>query len=248
MDNQQPIQRPENDWLFNTDSEANTAQSYLVSPLTETASLPPYSPSATPLSGSSQNQSNPTTPSVAHSQGLLDEKRQVVIDDENLPEVVNNVIAHRVAEQESQRYPVLSTNPDDLPEVRTDNYPEAHGSSTAGPSQEPKPEAKANKITPLQLLGDRPDNIDCPFCERQSMTEVKKKPSNFTHLQAVFLLLTTVCGAAAPYVGKWSYDVEQYCSSCKEMVAHRAARSANMQLCKVPDSMREVSKYPRAGP
>lgn len=35
-------------------------------------------------------------------------------------------------------------------------------------------------VSPLHLLGDQPDLIDCPFCERQTKTTVKKKPSNAT--------------------------------------------------------------------
>jgi hypothetical protein len=35
-------------------------------------------------------------------------------------------------------------------------------------------------VTPLHLLGDQPDSIDCPFCLRRTQTRVKKKPSSTT--------------------------------------------------------------------
>lgn len=35
-------------------------------------------------------------------------------------------------------------------------------------------------VSPLHLLGDQPDFIDCPFCQQQTKTTVKKKPSNAT--------------------------------------------------------------------
>ncbi|KAM0338059.1 hypothetical protein ACHAPU_011451 [Fusarium lateritium] len=35
-------------------------------------------------------------------------------------------------------------------------------------------------VTPLHLLGDQPESIDCPFCLRRTQTRVKKKPSSTT--------------------------------------------------------------------
>ncbi|KAH7136347.1 hypothetical protein EDB81DRAFT_858436 [Dactylonectria macrodidyma] len=97
-------------------------------------------------------------------------------------------------------------------------------------------------VTPLHMLGDQPESIDCPFCERQTKTVVKKKPSNATHIQAVLLLMTTVCGAAAPYLGRWSFDIEQHCGECKNRVAYRA-KGKEIYVCKQPVSVQEVSKY-----
>lgn len=113
-------------------------------------------------------------------------------------------------------------------------------------------------VTPLHLLGDQPDQIDCPFCFQQTMTRVKKKPSNATQyvvpvtlpvtkltlcsIQAVLLLLTTVCGAAAPYIGSWSFDIEHYCTGCQNRVAYRA-KGKEIYVCKQPESVRQASKY-----
>ncbi|KAH6986944.1 hypothetical protein EDB80DRAFT_655126 [Ilyonectria destructans] len=41
-------------------------------------------------------------------------------------------------------------------------------------------EPSTRTVTPLRLLGDQPDWIDCPFCERRARTTIKKKPSNLT--------------------------------------------------------------------
>ncbi|KAF4466357.1 hypothetical protein FALBO_6782 [Fusarium albosuccineum] len=101
------------------------------------------------------------------------------------------------------------------------------------------------KVTPLHLLGDQPDSIDCPFCHRRTDTRVKKKPSNATHLQAVVLLFTTVCGVAAPYVAKWSFDIEQFCDSCNNRVAYRS-QGKDLHICKAPVEWQETSKYPSA--
>ncbi|KAH7160403.1 hypothetical protein B0J13DRAFT_644026 [Dactylonectria estremocensis] len=97
-------------------------------------------------------------------------------------------------------------------------------------------------VTPLHMLGDQPESIDCPFCQRQTKTVVKKKPSNATHIQAVLLLMTTVCGAVAPYLGRWSFDIEQHCGECKNRVTYRA-KGKEIYVCKQPISVQEVSKY-----
>ena len=35
-------------------------------------------------------------------------------------------------------------------------------------------------VTPLHMLGDQPDTVDCPFCMRRVETSVKKKASSRT--------------------------------------------------------------------
>jgi hypothetical protein len=35
-------------------------------------------------------------------------------------------------------------------------------------------------VTPLRLLGDQSDWVDCPFCRRRVETRVEKKPSKMT--------------------------------------------------------------------
>jgi DNA-directed RNA polymerase subunit RPC12/RpoP len=88
---------------------------------------------------------------------------------------------------------------------------------------------------------------------------VKKKPSSTTQyvkdvtltepeltnysLQAVALLMTTVCGAVAPYMAKWSFDIEHICDNCQNRVMYRA-RGKDIRICKAPAAWKEESKYP----
>ncbi|KAM5370023.1 hypothetical protein ACJZ2D_008706 [Fusarium nematophilum] len=97
-------------------------------------------------------------------------------------------------------------------------------------------------VTPLHLLGDQPDWIDCPFCERRAMTTVKKKPSSVTHIQAAFLLVSTGPGVAAPYLAKWAFEIEQYCQNCENRVAY-LSRGRKIHVCKAPLDSREPSRY-----
>ncbi|KAK3321833.1 hypothetical protein B0H66DRAFT_619059 [Apodospora peruviana] len=46
-------------------------------------------------------------------------------------------------------------------------------------SQQPQPQPQPT-VTPLRLLADQSDTIDCPFCQRRSETKIKKSPSPVT--------------------------------------------------------------------
>ncbi|KAH7139708.1 hypothetical protein B0J13DRAFT_527381 [Dactylonectria estremocensis] len=76
----------------------------------------------------------------------------------------------------------------------------------AGLGVVPSREPSTGTVTPLHLLGDQPDWIDCPFCERRARTVIKKKPSHLTHMQAAFLLVATGPGVAIPYAAKWCFN------------------------------------------
>ncbi|KAJ4109549.1 hypothetical protein NW765_004437 [Fusarium oxysporum] len=131
-------------------------------------------------------------------------------------------------------------NRDNLPMIST--TPQTNIEYASGLEVIPAPPG-SNTVTPLHLLGDQPEAIDCPFCLRRSETRVKKKPSSTTHLQAVALLMTTVCGAVAPYMAKWSFDIEHICDNCQNRVMYRA-RGKDIRICKAPAAWKEESKYP----
>ncbi|EXL63377.1 hypothetical protein FOCG_01716 [Fusarium oxysporum f. sp. radicis-lycopersici 26381] len=131
-------------------------------------------------------------------------------------------------------------NRDNLPMIST--TPQKNIEYASGLEVIPAPPG-SNTVTPLHLLGDQPEAIDCPFCLRRSETRVKKKPSSTTHLQAVALLMTTVCGAVAPYMAKWSFDIEHICDNCQNRVMYRA-RGKDIRICKAPAAWKEESKYP----
>ncbi|KAK7211378.1 hypothetical protein V2G26_018556 [Clonostachys chloroleuca] len=104
-------------------------------------------------------------------------------------------------------------------------------------------------VTPLHLLGDQSDMIDCPFCRRRTETRVKKHPSVVTHVTATTLFVTTVVGAAAPYVGRWSNHISHYCTNCDHKVAHKRFYSSEMKSLGTPEHLREASQYePTASP
>lgn len=109
--------------------------------------------------------------------------RSTIGDD--LPEVVPSTFPEVVASSLPEVAPCT------LPQVALSSSPQAVSSSA--PEAGLEVVANGSKmdvstvsgyplptVTPLHLLGDQPDQIDCPFCLQQTTTRVKKKPSNAT--------------------------------------------------------------------
>ncbi len=46
----------------------------------------------------------------------------------------------------------------------------------------------AATVVPLNMLGDQPQPIDCPFCHRRTMTEIRKEGSSMQMYVLLFLL------------------------------------------------------------
>ncbi|KAF5979578.1 hypothetical protein FBULB1_5653 [Fusarium bulbicola] len=177
-----------------------------------------------PLTETDLNSRNHSTLEVAHpSRADSDCLPQAVIHD--APELALVEYAH---------------NRDSLPMIST--TPQTDIEYASGLEVIPAPPG-SKTVTPLHLLGDQPEAIDCPFCLRRSETIVKKKPSSTTHLQAVALLMTTVCGAVAPYMAKWSFDIEHICDNCRNRVMYKA-KGKDIRICKAPEAWKEESKYP----
>ncbi|CAM1502604.1 Fc.00g073800.m01.CDS01 [Cosmosporella sp. VM-42] len=103
-------------------------------------------------------------------------------------------------------------------------------------------------VTPLHLLGDQSDSIDCPFCERHTETTVQTQHSAWTHVGAGALFITTFCGVAAPYMCHWCAHVNHYCQNCGRKVAYKRHGGKEMVALGTPEHLREVSKYPPAPP
>ncbi|KAF4980146.1 hypothetical protein FZEAL_3765 [Fusarium zealandicum] len=97
-------------------------------------------------------------------------------------------------------------------------------------------------VTPLHLLGDQPDTVDCPFCRHRVMTKIKKSPSIRTHLTATALGLTTIGGAVAPYACGWNSHLNHHCTYCNRKVACRRDGQKEMKPLGTPRHLREASR------
>ncbi|KAF4440375.1 hypothetical protein F53441_12323 [Fusarium austroafricanum] len=102
-------------------------------------------------------------------------------------------------------------------------------------------------VTPLHLLADQPDMMDCPFCQRRAETKVKKSASGLTHIYATALFFGTLFGVIFPYLCHCAPNISHYCKNCGRKVAFKE-HSKEMEALGTPDHLRQVSKYPAAEP
>ncbi|EHK25596.1 uncharacterized protein TRIVIDRAFT_219361 [Trichoderma virens Gv29-8] len=135
---------------------------------------------------------------------------------------------------------------DGLPEVVVASSSEAHDEPTQETFTPPVGSSLVETVTPLHLLGDQSDTVDCPFCRRRVETRVKKSSSVATHVAATALFLTTGVGVVAPYMRRWKGHVTHYCMNCDRKVAHRRYNEQGMQALGTPDHLREASRFPEA--
>ncbi|KAI5468124.1 hypothetical protein BGZ63DRAFT_372996 [Mariannaea sp. PMI_226] len=105
------------------------------------------------------------------------------------------------------------------------------------------PPGNHETVTPLHLLGDQSDTVDCPFCRRRTTTEVRHSASSATHFVALILFFVTFCGVVAPYMLHWSSNISHWCRNCNRKVAYRNHGSKEMVPLGTPDHLREVSKF-----
>ncbi|RMJ02274.1 hypothetical protein CDV36_015455 [Fusarium kuroshium] len=156
---------------------------------------------------------------------------------------------------QTQRHPqrVLNTFLDDegLPEVVTQDHIAKDTGFYDAPipvNPDPTPMTQIYEttatVTPLHLLGDQSDTVDCPFCRHRVETRVKKNPSMRTHITATALGITTIGGAVAPYAMGWNSHISHYCTNCNRKVAYRRYGTHEMKPLGTPDHLREVSRYP----
>ncbi|KAF7557836.1 hypothetical protein G7Z17_g352 [Cylindrodendrum hubeiense] len=199
---------------------------------------------------------------------------QRIIDDDNLPEVVpqpDTSIPEKVA---SPIKPSLMSNPMTPPpafsSIQNGYGAPAHPMSpqqtnSYGPPAPPISPQQTNggydipqnmttmmpqsgTVTPLHLLGDQGDTVDCPFCERRSLTIVKKEASFLTHIIGVLLFFSTFCGVVAPYMLHWASHVSHICGNCHRKVAFRNFGQKGMSALGTPEHLRQQSRFLPAEP
>ncbi|CAG9936495.1 unnamed protein product [Clonostachys rosea f. rosea IK726] len=98
-------------------------------------------------------------------------------------------------------------------------------------------------VTPLNLLSDEPDWVDCPFCQRRVETRVKKEPSKVTHIATTGLFIATFGMSSSAKKDK-KYNITHFCTKCDRMVAHQH-HGKRMEALGTTKYLREVSRYVR---
>ncbi|KAH6880548.1 hypothetical protein B0T10DRAFT_145607 [Thelonectria olida] len=173
------------------------------------------------------------------------------VDGSSLPELVPNNFPESTEKHLVQNPPTPTQDQPGLPPRPQSYLPGTTQSPGAGYSNARQtmrvPAPGFVTVTPLHLLADQPDMVDCPFCRQMSVTKVKKQASIFTHLLAVGLFFGTLCGVVAPYILGWCNHLVHYCSKCDRKLAYRTYGSRNMQVVGTPEHFREPSRYNTPG-
>ncbi|KAJ2976331.1 hypothetical protein NQ176_g5016 [Zarea fungicola] len=99
--------------------------------------------------------------------------------------------------------------------------PPTYDQSKAASQGMPVPGAGFATVVPLNMLGDQPQPIDCPFCRQRTMTEIRREGSSMQIIVGALFCLVCVCLTCVPCLAGWFEDMEYRCSQCKNMVARR---------------------------
>ncbi|KAK2755648.1 hypothetical protein CKAH01_17317 [Colletotrichum kahawae] len=75
--------------------------------------------------------------------------------------------------------------------------------------------------TPLNALGETPQPIDCPFCDKRTQTTITKKGTSMQTVAGVLCCLLCVCLTCVPCIAGWCEDTDYTCSNCHSRVATR---------------------------
>ncbi|KAH9227930.1 hypothetical protein K456DRAFT_1765521 [Colletotrichum gloeosporioides 23] len=89
-----------------------------------------------------------------------------------------------------------------------------------GADQKPAPPT-IQGVTPLHMLGDKPQPIDCPFCMRRTMTIVDTEGTSMQMLAGALCCLLCVCLTCVPCIAGWCEDTHYSCGNCHKRVATR---------------------------
>ncbi|KAF4827284.1 hypothetical protein CGCTS75_v008367 [Colletotrichum tropicale] len=128
------------------------------------------------------------------------------------------------------RSPIVATTADASPTPATELPAEVHniGPTTTTPpveqgkgtDQKPVP-PMIQGVTPLHMLGDKPQPIDCPFCMRRTMTILDTEGTGMQMLAGALCCLLCVCLTCVPCIAGWCEDTHYSCGNCHKRVATR---------------------------
>ncbi|KAK3380784.1 hypothetical protein B0H63DRAFT_192961 [Podospora didyma] len=105
-------------------------------------------------------------------------------------------------------------------------------------------------VTPMHLLSDHPQWIDCPFCHHRAQTRVEKVGTPMQAVAGVLCCLLCVCLACVPCMAGWFEETHYFCTACKQKIAVRSDNGVLQQLgpqVLVP-SQYPIAKAPGPGP
>ncbi|PHH79371.1 hypothetical protein CDD82_2430 [Ophiocordyceps australis] len=98
-------------------------------------------------------------------------------------------------------------------------------------------------VTPLHLLSEGTQWIDCPFCQRRAGVIVRKVGTGMQALAAVLCCMFCVCLTCVPCLAHWYENIEYTCSNCNNLVAIRPHDGPMQTFSKRPDVVEVPTQY-----
>ncbi|KAK3998242.1 hypothetical protein QBC44DRAFT_314061 [Cladorrhinum sp. PSN332] len=80
---------------------------------------------------------------------------------------------------------------------------------------------EASVATPLNMLGDQPQWIDCPFCQKRTKTRVHKEGTPMQIVAGALCCLFCICLTCVPCIAGWFEEMHYFCTGCNNKVAMR---------------------------
>lgn len=124
--------------------------------------------------------------------------------------------APRGTEEPADPNQVPGQQPAPVKEMPTNLNAQQPQSATPMAAQQPVP-----GVIPINQLGDRPQWIDCPFCNQRTMTRVTTEGTSMQIVAGVLCCLLCVCLACVPCMAHWFEETYYFCSKCHNKVATR---------------------------
>ncbi|KAF4987775.1 hypothetical protein FDECE_15313 [Fusarium decemcellulare] len=192
---------------------------------------------------STTNKSTRTLHTVVHDGGLpeavtSDHFAKETGNYDSLPEVVTTEHLAKRSDYYDAPIPVEPDEPPPMPQRHYQQHQQQHQQQQQ--QQQQHVYDNGVTVTPLHLLGEQSDVVDCPFCKYRVETKVKKSPSSRTHVAATVLGFATIGGAVAPYACGWGSHLSHYCTNCDRKVAHRRYGTQEMVPMGTPEHLRQI--------
>lgn len=204
---------------------------------------------------SSQIAPDCATPPPSYAQ--VDRSKQAIDVEGSFVDQTQSSIDKRLAPVNDGGFPeVVVSSSDNRSTRRSYSAPMVHGNhsavsinSTSKRNEAPSMMDQGDHltVTPLHLLDDQADWVDCPFCRQRVETRVKYEASRQTHYAATGLFLTTIGGVAVPYKKNWRCHVTHICTNCDKKVAHKKY-GKEMVALGTPEHLRQVSRFASSSP
>ncbi|KAG9251777.1 uncharacterized protein F5Z01DRAFT_266098 [Emericellopsis atlantica] len=110
------------------------------------------------------------------------------------------------------------------------------------PMGQPGMDTSGQKVTPLHLMSEVPEWVDCQMCQQRTRTRIEKKGEGMQFLTGALLCLVCICLAPLPCCLHWFEQTNWYCDKCGKQIATRTPESP-VHVLPPPHALSVPSQY-----